>query len=49
MFQKYKKIGILLLGFGAGMLFACLFQSGALCVIGGIVFLVAGILLMRKY
>lgn len=49
MFQKYKKIGLVLLGFGAGMLFACLFQSGTICVLAGLGFLIVGILLLRKY
>ncbi len=49
MFQKYRKIGLALLGFGAGMLFACLFQSDVLCVIGGIGFLIVGIMLLRKW
>lgn len=48
MYHKYKNLGLVMFGAGAGMLFACLFQSGVLCALGGIGLLVAGFLLLRK-
>lgn len=48
MFHKYQNIGLVMIGAGAGMLFACLFQSGFICTLGGIGLLAAGVLLLRK-
>lgn len=48
MFHKYKKIGLTMLGLGAGMLCACLFQSGFACALVGAGLLIVGIILIRK-
>lgn len=48
MFHKYQSIGLVLIGAGAGMLFACLFQSGIICTLGGFSLMAVGVLLLRK-
>lgn len=48
MFHKYQSIGLVLIGAGAGMLFACLFQSGIICTLGGFGLMAVGVLLLRK-
>lgn len=48
MFRKYQSIGLVMIGAGAGMLFACLFQSGIICTLGGFGMIAVGVLLLRK-
>lgn len=48
MFQRNQKLGLILLGLGVGLLCACLIRSGAVCTLGGIGLLIAGVMLLRK-